>query len=84
MLSYITDSMTSCAADSYEAAEKYILEIPKFTKKNNMEYTRCFLEHLGNPEGKIKTIHIAGTNGKGTVCAYLCSILREAGFSVGM
>lgn len=84
MLSYITDSMKSCAADSYEAAEKYILEIPRFTKKNNMEYTRRFLKHLGNPKGKIKTIHVAGTNGKGSVCAYLCSILREAGFSVGM
>lgn len=84
MSSYMTDSMKSCCAGSYEAAEKYIYEIPKFTKKNNMEYTRCFLKHLGNPEGKIKTIHVAGTNGKGSVCAYLRSILRKAGFTVAM
>ncbi|MCM1048586.1 MAG: bifunctional folylpolyglutamate synthase/dihydrofolate synthase [Clostridiales bacterium] len=84
MLSYMISSDEDCAADSYEAAEKYIFEIPKFTKKNNMEYTSCFLEYLGNPEGKIKTIHVAGTNGKGSVCAYLHSILREAGFSVGL
>ncbi|MCM1261353.1 MAG: bifunctional folylpolyglutamate synthase/dihydrofolate synthase [Butyrivibrio sp.] len=80
----MTNSEGDCVADSYEAAEKYIFEIPKFTKKNKMEYTRCFLEYLGNPEGKIKTIHVAGTNGKGSVCAYLHSILRETGLSVGM
>ena len=70
--------------DSYEAAERYILDIPKFTVKNSMADTRCFLRHLNCSEYRCKTIHIAGTNGKGSVCAYLCSILREAGFHTGM
>ena len=76
---YTTDSI-----ETYAAAERYILGIPRFTKKNSMNDTGCFLKHLGNPEGKAKIIHVAGTNGKGSVCAYLHSILKEAGFSVGM
>ncbi|MCH5256981.1 MAG: bifunctional folylpolyglutamate synthase/dihydrofolate synthase [Lachnospiraceae bacterium] len=79
MSSCITDSL-----DTYEAVEKYILDIPRFTSKNSMESTRCFLTCLGNPDLKVKTIHVAGTNGKGSVCAYLRSILNEAGFSTGM
>ena len=80
MSSYITD-----AAKSYEAAEQYILGIPKFAKKNSMENTRCFLKHLGySDDREVKIIHVAGTNGKGSVCAYLRSILQEAGFRTGM
>ncbi len=69
---------------TYAQAEEYILEIPRFTRKNSMENTRCFLAHLQESGQEIKMIHVAGTNGKGSVCAYLCSILREAGFSTGM
>lgn len=80
--------MSSCiidAAQTYEAAERYILGIPKFTKKNSMENTRCFLKHLGySDDWNVKIIHVAGTNGKGSVCAYLCSILKESGFQTGM
>ena len=79
MSSYITDSL-----ETYSEVEKYILDIPRFTKKNSMEDTKCFLDYLGKPEQKVKTIHVAGTNGKGSVCAYLRSILQEAGFSTGM
>lgn len=69
---------------TYEQAVEYILNIPKFTKKNDMSMTKAFLRELGNPEKEMKVIHIAGTNGKGSVCAYLCAVLREAGFCVGM
>lgn len=78
MLSYTTDAGMTC-----EAAERYLLEIPKFTKKNSMENTRCFLRHLGCSENQ-KVIHVAGTNGKGSVCAYLHSILQEAGHTTGL
>lgn len=71
-------------ADSYEMAEQYILEMPKFTKKNSLDDTRLFLEILGSPEKGRKIIHVAGTNGKGSVCAYLCSILTKAGYRTGM
>lgn len=78
MSSYTTD-----AAASYGAAERFLLEIPKFTKKNSMENTRRFLRHLGY-SGNQKVIHVAGTNGKGSVCAYLRSILQEAGYTTGL
>ena len=42
------------------------------------------LESLGNPQDKLKYIHVAGTNGKGSVCTMLDSILREAGFKTGL
>ena len=70
--------------NTYGEAEDYINSIPKFTGKSSMEDTRKFLMHLGNPANNCKVIHIAGTNGKGSVCAYLCSVLKEAGISVGM
>lgn len=69
---------------TYEEAIDYIMSTPKFTAKNSMENTRCFLEHLGNPCCDRKIIHVAGTNGKGSVCAYLHSILQEAEISSGM
>lgn len=69
---------------TYEQAVEYILDVPKFTKKNDMSETVLFLEKLGNPEKELKIIHIAGTNGKGSVCAYLCAVLQEAGFTTGM
>lgn len=48
-----------------------------------LETARLLLEHLGNPQDKIKSIHVAGTNGKGTVCSLLSAMLHSAGFSVG-
>ena len=66
-------------ADSYKEAERYILELPKFTTKNDLEDTRLFLKVLGSPEEGKKIIHVAGTNGKGSVCAYLKHWLRRKG-----
>ena len=42
------------------------------------------LSALGNPEAKLKIIHVAGTNGKGSVCASLSSILTSAGYKTGL
>ena len=69
---------------TYGEAEEYINSIPRFTGKNSIEDTRAFLEHLDNPIQNCKVIHIAGTNGKGSVCAYLCSVFSEAKISAGM
>ena len=55
--------------DSYGAAQEYINATPKFTRKNSMESTGRFLEHLGGPAQNCKILHIAGTIGKGSVCA---------------
>lgn len=69
---------------NYKEAIAYILEIPKFTKKNSLTHTRDFLQYLGNPQQGKKVIHVAGTNGKGSVCAYTQSLLlaekKEVGF----
>ena len=64
--------------------ESFIERIPAFTEKHSVEETRRFLEFLGNPDRNMKIIHVAGTNGKGSVCNYLSEILRQANFSVGM
>jgi len=69
---------------TYEEAVRYIDEIPKFTKKNTLENTKLLVERLGNPERSMKIIHVAGTNGKGSVCAYLSSILTCAGKRTGL
>ena len=69
---------------SYEEAVKYIEEIPKFAGKNTVEDTGRMLSLLTGNSLKSKVIHVAGTNGKGSVCAYLRSILTKAGRSVGM
>ena len=64
--------------------EKYISELPRFTKKNTPEHTRKFMEYLGNPQENFKVIHVAGTNGKGSVCAYLNAMLNAQGESTGL
>ena len=69
---------------NYEEAVAYIEETPKFTTKNKMEHTKECLKRLGNPQDKFRVIHVAGTNGKGSTCAFLTSILREAGYSCGL
>ena len=69
---------------TYREAEEYVLSIPQFTQKNTWEQTRDFYEFLGKPGQRSRIIHVAGTNGKGSVCAYMDSCLREGGYSVGM
>jgi dihydrofolate synthase/folylpolyglutamate synthase len=54
-----------------------------FGVKLGLERTFQLLAHLGNPHENIPVIHVAGTNGKGSVCAYLSSILTEAGYHTG-
>jgi dihydrofolate synthase/folylpolyglutamate synthase len=52
--------------------------------KKDLTNTLLLAEHLGNPERNIKAIHIAGTNGKGSVSNMLASILQEAGYKTGL
>ncbi len=69
---------------SYDEAVEYIFNVPRFTKKNTMADTKAFLEKLGNPDLGLRIIHVAGTNGKGSVCAYMRSILETAGKRVAV
>ena len=68
---------------TYEEAAAYIEEIPKFTKKHTLEHTKTILKRLGNPAADRKIVHVAGTNGKGSVCAYLQAILMAEGKRTG-
>lgn len=69
---------------NYEEAVAYLYDMPRFTSKNTIEDTEKFLKKLGNPEKKMRIIHVAGTNGKGSVCTYMRSVLEEAGYSVSI
>ena len=67
----------------YEEVVRYIEDIPKFTKKHTLLHTREFMRRLGNPCQGRKVLHVAGTNGKGSVCAYMQAILLFEGKRVG-
>lgn len=69
---------------NYTEAVDYIETIPKFTVKHPPEHTRELLSRLGNPQEGIKIIHVAGTNGKGSVCAYLNAMLLAGGKKTGL
>ena len=69
---------------SYEEAVNYILDVPRFTKKNVPEDTEHFFDFLGRPGERAKIVHVAGTNGKGSVCAFVTSVLERAGISTGL
>ncbi|MFM6059894.1 MAG: bifunctional folylpolyglutamate synthase/dihydrofolate synthase, partial [Microcystis aeruginosa] len=55
----------------------------RFGVNLGLERIKNLLEILGNPQDQIPIIHVTGTNGKGSVCAYLSSILSTAGYKVG-
>ena len=69
---------------NYTEAVDYIETLPKFTVKHPPEHTRELLSRLGNPQEGIKIIHVAGTNGKGSVCAYLNAMLLAGGKKTGL
>ena len=69
---------------NYTEAVDYIETIPKFTVKHPPEHTRELLSRLGNPQEGIKIIHVAGTNGKGSVCEYLNAMLLAGGKKTGL
>ncbi len=69
---------------NYRETMDYIKNTAKFGSNYGLARTEKILELLGNPEKKIKCIHVAGTNGKGSTAIMITKILREAGYNVGM
>ena len=63
---------------TYEEARSYLDYVNKNGIILGLESMEHLLEELGNPQDRLKFIHIAGTNGKGSVLAYLSTILKEA------
>ena len=69
---------------SYEEVVEIIQNKRRFGNLTGYEISKIVLEKLGNPQDGLPIIHIAGTNGKGSVSAFLCNILIEAGLKTGM
>lgn len=68
---------------NYEEARNYLDQVSKGRSVLGLTNMRELLNRLGNPQDRLKFIHIAGTNGKGSVLAYLSTILTEAGYRTG-
>ena len=69
---------------SFKETVEYIEGIVKFTEKHPLAHTKRALGALGNPEKGFEAVHVAGTNGKGSVCAFLDAIFREQGIRTGL
>ena len=61
----------------------YIENLKKLKKKTNLNHMQSLCDFFSNPEKDLKIIHVAGTNGKGSVSSYIENILRENGYNVG-
>ena len=67
-----------------EEAIRYIDNYTWSTMRLGLDRTRELLHRIGDPQKKLKFIHVAGSNGKGSTCAMLDAVLREAGFKTGL
>ena len=63
---------------------KRIYSLPKLHPKNDLSYIRRILQQLNNPQDNVKTIHVTGTNGKGSTSYYLSNLLQKAGQKTGL
>lgn len=76
--------------ENYEQVESYLLSMPRFQDVGaraahfGIDQIETFCSEIGNPQRSFKSIHVAGTNGKGTVCSMLASIYKEAGYKTGL
>ena len=69
----------------YKQVIKYLYSLErKKGSKLGLRNIKKLLKKIGNPEKSLKCIHVAGTNGKGSVCAMVSSVLQKAGYKVGM
>lgn len=68
---------------NYNETLNYIHSLGAFSHKASLERISAVMEKLGNPQKDFKSIHIAGTNGKGSVCTFISSALKAAGYKVG-
>ena len=62
----------------------YINEPRWMESRLGLDRVRDLLDRLGRPQDKLRFVHVAGTNGKGSTCAYLASILQAAGLRTGL
>lgn len=70
-------------AMTYEEAVRYLDHIPEISKKTTADNLKKILNHLKVPQDSFQVIHVAGTNGKGSVCAFITSMLKDMGYRTG-
>ena len=68
---------------TYETALEKIHSLLTFGSRPGLDRMRELMRRLGDPQDKLRYIHVAGTNGKGSVCAVLSSVLVAAGYKRG-
>lgn len=68
----------------YKQSITWLYSFEKYGSKLGLQNITLLINHLQNPQNTYKTIHVTGTNGKGSVCKYLGSILKQAGYTVGV
>src|SRR3990170_2581698 len=68
----------------YEALLQELYHLERFGIKLGLDTITELLGYMGNPQRRFKTVHVTGTNGKGSVCAYIASVLQKAGYRVGL
>ncbi len=68
---------------TYQEARAFIEETTKYGYVLGLGTVTELLKRLGNPQDELKFVHIAGTNGKGSILAYVSTVLKEAGYRVG-
>jgi dihydrofolate synthase/folylpolyglutamate synthase len=69
---------------NYSEAWQFLHQLQFFKIKLGLDSMQCFLEELAAPQEEFPCLHIAGTNGKGSVATALCSILSAAGYKIGL
>ncbi len=69
---------------TYQESLDYLTSLGRFGIKLGLERTEALLHQLGDPQDLFQGVHVAGTNGKGSVCAMLASVLQSAGYRVGL
>ena len=68
----------------YREAVQFFDQIQHFSKDPSNDNVAKILQRFGNPESRMKFFHVAGTNGKGSVCAFLDSILQKGGYRTAL
>lgn len=68
---------------NYSEARKFVEETTKYGSILGLEAIKTLLDELGNPQDKVKIVHVAGTNGKGSVFTFVQNVLLKAGYHVG-
>ncbi|WP_127529720.1 bifunctional folylpolyglutamate synthase/dihydrofolate synthase [Paenibacillus kobensis] len=68
---------------TYKEAADWINGLIPFGVRPGLDRMKLLMERMNNPERRLRFIHVAGTNGKGSTCAYLTSVLIACGYDVG-